>query len=142
MHEDHGNQEGHECHGHDRAKAQQLSSDADRGHAEDGRGHNEKAAYENRHQCAGPCHGNTLALYCRQNDYKDSYHAADKPARNGGLLNFPIRSATQYGGRVGDEPSHRDHARDNTESGGEIAGYRANRQHLPILGIRNAQVTR
>jgi hypothetical protein len=121
MHEDQGDQEGHDSQGHDRTKAQQLSRDANRGHTEDGRAHDEKAAYENRNQCAGPCHGNTLALYCRQNNYKDSYYTTHKPARDGGLLNFPIRSATQHRGRVSDEPSDRDHARDNTESGGEIA---------------------
>jgi hypothetical protein len=43
---------------------------------------------------------------------------------------------------VSDEPSDRDHAGNNAEPGGEIAGYRANREHFPILRIRSAQLAR
>jgi hypothetical protein len=43
---------------------------------------------------------------------------------------------------MSDEPGDRDHAGDNAESGRKIASYRANREHLPILGMRSAQPVR
>lgn len=142
MHDHPGDPIDRESHGNYRAEAQAHSRNTQRRQTQGASSSEKQSAYADEDEGLALRHDITLASPCRQNNYKGSKTASHQTANDGRLLDFSLRTASEYRLCMPEEAGDRDHAGKDANGGAKVASDRSGRSHRSTLEPQNPLLAR